>query len=594
MQNAIETAINHVRTNVSKLKSSDDNKIFGFVCYSYFYNEGKLDNSDIQSVYTDGPNDGGIDFITTEETESSKNLVLIQSKNVEDFHSKDDIKDIFAKMAQTVKDFEVDTIGSYNANLRRIYRENYDDASDDPNFNIQLVLFIGVDKNDDTKRKIEQHLEKVEELQDFIKTVHYKNEIEQQIEKVLEPQRYVATGKVKIFKDHGKIKYGDNGLLVDISALALRKLYDQYKDKGLFEQNFRYYVRNTKIDSQISTSLSSKRKQFWFLNNGIIIGCKDFWEDGNEINLVNFSIINGCQTTTMIGKYTGKNEAEDFPITCKIVKPEQDTEAIFDEFITSIAEASNSQKPILDRDLKSNALEQKKFKSALEQHDPPIFLEIKRGSKTSLSRSVEPWQKIKNDYLGQLILAFNLQQPGTARSSKKKIFADSTIYNKVFKRDHDIDTIADLVLLSSYYDDFKKEKDLSDLQANIAKNGKLAILSIIGILIKYKRNLIDFSKIDFSKPNTVHEQLSKDNLKGKIFSEDRADDFLLALNSLFIDIIGELATLYTGLKEQESSVTNFFKTDRKYYIHVVERIKTQFIIDEWKYKQIEEKMKIFN
>lgn len=295
--------ISREELSVSKNKidiNLSDELLFGTICYKYFYNEGRFDVTDFRNSYTDGANDGGVDLIAVNEGDIYKSLVLIQSKNVKDFSSKDEIKDIFTKMAQTVKDFRNDKVGSYNKNLRRIYREKYDDAVEDENFSIELVLFINTNKSEEYRDEISLHLKKIEELEDFEVSIFYKNEVEQQIKNFENGQRYVREGKVDIYKEHGFIKNGDNGLLVNISALSVRNLYDKYRDEGLFEQNFRYFVRNKKIDDQINSSLKKKRDKFWFLNNGIIIGCKDFHLDGDNIKLEDFSIINGCQTTTIV------------------------------------------------------------------------------------------------------------------------------------------------------------------------------------------------------------------------------------------------------------------------------------------------------
>ncbi|SJM73120.1 hypothetical protein A1232T_02326 [Psychrobacter piechaudii] len=44
-----------------------DELLFGAVCYKYFYNDGKFDIIDFKNSYTDGSNDGGIDFIAVNE-----------------------------------------------------------------------------------------------------------------------------------------------------------------------------------------------------------------------------------------------------------------------------------------------------------------------------------------------------------------------------------------------------------------------------------------------------------------------------------------------------------------------------------------------
>ena len=595
MSDTIQQYIDATRDELTASKnkidiSLSDDLLFGSVCYKYFYNEGRFDVTDFKNSHTDGANDGGIDLIAVNESDTYKSLVLIQSKNIQNFNSKDEIKDIFTKMAQTVRDFKSGKIGSYNKNLRRIYREKYDDAVEDESFFIELVLFINTNKSEKYRDEVVLHLNKIEELEEFEKSIFYKNEVEQQIKNFENGQRYVSEGKVEIYKNDGFIKNGDNGLLVNISALSIRNLYDKYRDEGLFEQNFRYFVRNKKIDDQIYMSLKKRRDIFWFLNNGIIIGCKNFYLDGDNIKLENFSIINGCQTTTILGSYKGSNEDLDFPISCKIVKPDQEGEDYFNMFISQIAEASNSQKPISDRDLKSNYPEQRKLQQDLKSQDPKVYLEIKRGEGILRKRNLKNWQKIKNDALGQLILSVLLQQPGTARSNKKKIFSDRATYNDIFKRTHDKDTIIDILKLSDYYDEFVATSNLSEKPSNIAKNGKLCVLAIIGFLIKYSRQKIDI-KLDSGSSEWVTE-ITGDVLNGPLFDVDRPDDYLVVLNSLFNQIIMALLNLYNSRGDTETSVTNFFKTDKKYFTMILEFIKSSVILDEYEFRKVREKLEM--
>lgn len=591
IQHYIDATRDELTASKNKIDISlSDDLLFGSVCYKYFYNEGRFDVTDFKNSHTDGANDGGIDLIAVNESDTYKSLVLIQSKNIQNFNSKDEIKDIFTKMAQTVRDFKSGKIGSYNKNLRRIYREKYDDAVEDEAFFIELVLFINTNKSEKYRDEVVLHLNKIEELEEFEKSIFYKNEVEQQIKNFENGQRYVSEGKVEIYKNDGFIKNGDNGLLVNISALSIRNLYDKYRDEGLFEQNFRYFVRNKKIDDQIYMSLKKRRDIFWFLNNGIIIGCKNFYLDGDNIKLENFSIINGCQTTTILGSYKGSNEDLDFPISCKIVKPDQEGEDYFNMFISQIAEASNSQKPISDRDLKSNYPEQRKLQQDLKAQDPKVYLEIKRGEGILRKRNLKNWQKIKNDALGQLILSVLLQQPGTARSNKKKIFSDRATYNDIFKRTHDKDTIIDILKLSDYYDEFVATSNLSEKPSNIAKNGKLCVLAIIGFLIKYSRQKIDI-KLDSGSSEWVTE-ITGDVLNGPLFDVDRPDDYLVVLNSLFNQIIMALLNLYNSRGDTETSVTNFFKTDKKYFTIILEFIKSSVILDEYEFRKVREKLEM--
>jgi hypothetical protein len=590
MSELIINEIQDVKTSVREISSLNNDLVFGIVCYKYFYNDGRFDKIDFKTSYTDGANDGGIDLIAVNDNDLAKTLVLIQSKNVQGFNSKDEIKDVFTKMTKTVDDFKALRISAYNERLKRIYIEKFDDSKDDPNFNIELVLFLGFDKDAEYKEMILEHLSHVKELNDFEISIFYKSDIEQQIESFSDERKFVKEGEIKIFKEDGTIKNNENGLLVNISALSLRKLFYMYSKKGLFEQNFRYFVKNQKIDEQIEESLKSKRNRFWFLNNGIIIGCKEFKKDGDNVKLWDFSIVNGCQTTTMLGKYSGPSEELDFPIPCKIVKPDQLGDDYFNKFISEIAEASNSQKPISDRDLKSNLPEQKNLQKVLQKDEPRVYLEIKRGEITKRSKNIEPWQKIKNDALGQLILSVLLQQPGTARSNKKKIFSELSTYNKVFKRTPDKSAIIDILKISNYYDLFLEgASNLNEINISIAKNGKLSILGIIGFFIKNERNKINLS-FDTNTKDWSNDVMT-DNLSGSLLNEGRPDNYLEILNSIFNQIIRSLSTLYRTREGLETSVSDFFKTDKTYHSIILERIKTEFILDDYEYQKFKTKFR---
>ncbi|MBR9847018.1 MAG: hypothetical protein GYB35_13335 [Algicola sp.] len=460
---------------------------------------------------------------------------------------------------------------------------------------IEFVLFISVDTDEKRKKEIKESIEQVNSLNDYIITINYLDDILDQIQSVNDPKRFVEEGKIEINKQDGILKYGENGILVNISANSLKDLYDRYRDKGLFEQNFRYYIRNKKIDTNIRESLKKKRKNFWFLNNGIIISCKDFREDGDNIKLWDFSVVNGCQTTTLIGEYKGKNENDDFLLPCKIVKSESKNETAISRFMSEIAEASNSQKPISDRDLKANRPEQRNLQKMLKDEEPFIYLEIKRGEK--VKRGIENWQKIKNDELGQFILSLNLQQPGTARSGKRKIFSSDRTYRSVFLRNHNKNNILDLLKIRDYYNSYvdrqlKADKFVDLEQESVARNGKFIVSALIGLFIKNKRNLISFN--GYSKNENWAIELQEDNLEDHLFSQNYIkDDFELKLNGLFQLIIMELSNLYKMREKEEKNVSNFFKTDNKYQNIIIKHFIDSIFNNEYRMKEVNDYLEIF-
>lgn len=562
-----------LRDEFPKLPKLLDEAVFSLVCLRYFFNQGEFGYGDYRDAYTDGRSDGGIDLVLVHEKDGEDRLVLVQSKLVSSLDDAQDVVDIFTKMAQTVENFQLDRTAAYSKRLKRIYRDRLDSLENQPP-NIAMIAFVAGAVSDERKSQIRGELEGIEHLQAYDISVFYRDDIERQIRSVKEPQLFVPEDKVSIAKDDGHITKGANGLLVNVSANSLRHLYDKYRDKGLFEQNFRYFIRNQKIDSGINESLARKRDGFWFLNNGIIIGCKDYSLDGDNVKLRDFSIVNGCQTVTLIGEYKGKNQEVDFVLPCKIVRPAEGQD--YDDFITQIAEASNSQKPISDRDLKANKPEQKRLQKALSQDEPKIYLEIKRGESllsAAKKKQIEPWQFVDNDYLGQVILAFHLQQPGTARSGKRRIFSSNNIYDAVFKRTAHKESIADSLRIFQLYREYVEQQSADDLftdadDESVATNGKMMIPSIVGFMIKEKRGLLDTKRINNGESEWTQE-VTKDCLgEGPLFADHLPDNYRETLFDLFTETKTEVVSLYKTREQEEKTVSNFFKTDEKYF-HVI-------------------------
>lgn len=261
------------------------------------------------------------------------------------------------------------------------------------------------------------------------------------------------------------------------------------------------------------------------------------------------------------GKFELVNEKNDFVLSCKIVKAENSIEKDGD-FIGKISEASNSQKPIRQRDLKSNAKEQKILQYSSEQNgEYSLAIEIKRGVKPKNYKKVkEKWQRVTNEYVGQLIYACILQHPGPARSSKTSIFSSGKLYNQIFRRKHDYDTLYDLVRLASAYDEFLSDFIIKIDNVNkiaVAKNGKFTVLAIIIYLYKKQKGYINSFNSD---------QLHKDNVSGLLVTNYPNDDLDEKLKGLFDFIIRQLEKIYETKKDSMkiTSYSNYFKTEPLY------------------------------
>ena len=569
---------------------------FNYLTLWYFYlcNEAKykykdisLDNLDfrqLEGYITDGANDGGIDYVYFED-ESSPKVVIVQSKYKNNDENLD-YNTIYAelnKMSNTINDFLKCNSGRYNSNIQRELQNALDLLPDPQSINVEYVIFTNAEI--DTER-IMQRIDKAENpsLTHESVTIFKRSDIESRIISESEEIPTVEEAKIKIDRAKNMLSYGTErvkGVMVNVSSHSIKKLWNKYKDNGLFDLNIRRFIKSKLVDKGINESLKNHRNDFWFLNNGIIIACKNFEPDGNTIKLWNFSIVNGGQTTHLIGSDT--NSDEEFYLPCKIICQNPDAANKDDNqvFFTRIAEATNSQKPIYQRDIKSNSPEMRKLQKWLKQEK--VYLEIKRGVKLSASEKKKYEYFIKNDELGQLILSFIHQKPGTARSNKKELFETPSLYGKIFLHPYEKENdqkkcIVDIIKIDNLYETVVKKiseaDDLDDEEKIVLKNGKQMIFAVLGLLYRW-------SNQDYRPQDGISNKGSiADNkfVYSSIISNYTGDDLEERFTELLIWIIQQITRPYQIALDanKTSSVSNYFKKDITYYNEIIPALAKEY------------------
>lgn len=564
MSEIVKSQIEQFKAEILKLfkKEVKDDRAFDYLVLNTIFD---VDMHDTDDFVTDGSNDGGIDCLYYDDEEAK--LILCQCKYVEMIQYEDIISE-FEKMYSTVQNFKRANTGSYNSRLKKALQNAMDRLPEEGVDNIEYRLYTIAPLDINTA------LKKISNTTHSFATdtvsLYNIDDIEREINNRLEKINVVEEEKIKIDRAKHVLNYESKthtGIMCNVRSSSLIHLYNKYAKHGLFDLNIRRYIRNKLVDSGIKKTLDSDRENFWFLNNGIIIACESFDVDGDTIRLQNFSIVNGGQTTTLIGEYKGSNK-EEFFIPCKIVSTKEPDP--YANFFTEIAEATNSQKPIYPRDLKSNAPEMVNLARQLQSQG--IYLEIKRGVKAFPGCKCA----IKNDELAQLILSFAYQRPGTSRSGKKTIFESNDLYARIFKEKYFSDAnkkgfILDIIDL---YDRFrvidKKYKEgqiLSDEQLEILKNGQQVIFALLGVIYRLANGDVKAvelqNKPDDLKavPPTLAAFLSN-------YKKDDLDKKLKEMIGIIIEVVTEAYNIaYNG--KLTTSVSNFLKTDQKYYDNIV-------------------------
>lgn len=579
--------------NVSNIS---DEYLFTLNCVDYFYYYKNIGEIDIKDCFVDGPNDGGIDYIYADED----SIYLIQGKT-SDKLSYNDFRDIFSKLKETYENLNNKRYGTYSNNLTQSFINIYDSFNNEPKIN--FVLYTKTSISNELSKKIDDNIINSPNYMDYSIQVYDNDSIESKIASIDAGASTVLEDVLTLDKANNCLWNGKKAAVFSIKASSLQKLYKKYSNNGLFGYNLREHITDKKVDHNIDNTINTDKDNFWFLNNGITIGCKDFHIDGDKLKMYNFSIINGAQTTYKIGNSKKISNDYDFILVCKVIKSEK---SLDDSFIRNISEASNSQKPIRFRDLKANSSEQVLMQQKSANNKYPLAIEIKRGVKPGNYKSVNnPWQRISNEYLGQLILACDYQKPGSARSKKADIFGNDRVYNSLFSmnkiKNYNYNTLYDLVRLSHSYDDFKirhsKEIDISinsETNQNILEslneenimlqNAKFTVLALV----------MFFYKIKYMNLKSTDSKIYEQNLNSNLTLDYHKDDYDEKLDYLFGFLVSKLSDLYKRIKIDKNltSQSNFLKLDSNYTDIIIPEF-NKLINDKYDSEKILDNLKIF-
>lgn len=464
--------------------------------------------------------------------------------------------------------------GIYEAGSANHLINEYWDKKTDVDTKLVLRVITNYNPDYDTRMSIKEEVEKIApRFKGMSYDIVFGDEIKNDISSVTTEKPYVESGVIKMEKENGYILHGEEGsLITNIKAFSLKENYDKYKHAGLFALNLRFYIADKKVDPEIEKTIKNNPEKFWYFNNGIIIVCDDYRIHGDEIELKNFSIVNGGQTTRMIGELVYD---KDFTIFCKIIKntkPKESTE--YAEFVGDVAQASNNQKPIKSEDLIANRKEQRLLKTRLASEG--IFVSIKRGDATAANLKTnypETWRRTKNTEIAQLLYAGMYQKPGTARSNKNSLFSNLKKYNIIFKdKEYDLNFLKNMLFVKAYYkkwtSQLARDPYTDSEKRNLTGNGMLTFVACIMLIAKlyYSERLTnEINKYGISS-ETGDSLSSQFTLNHRLFDGEFAEleTRMYALFDFVYDKYVHPGYLAAKRQKDDLIYSNFLKTDTYY------------------------------
>ncbi|MFA6090059.1 MAG: AIPR family protein [Candidatus Woesearchaeota archaeon] len=429
--------------------------VFETLFYNYHgikkFERGNLEHLAILKNYIVPPPDDSIDIFFEEKDVDENHYHVVQVKNsklqqveIEDcftkMHSKIDLylkrKDLGKNLKEVISDTEFNK--DYKNHISYYVIHNGDTTAvrnQKPNY--YILTFEQIDLLSDASREmsVPKHVFEIDTANNFI------------------VNNYVHSANSQ--KPNPDLP---RSILCNLSGYDLAKLNNKYATT-LFGKNILYshnlresLSKNSKTFDKMFDTIDSEPEFFLFYNNGLTMLSSEFDAKQNKsketIELTNFSIINGAQTTSTLGAYLRNAEIEKDDKKINQLKKVFVLTKIFEindslknsELISeNIKIYNNTQTPLSSRDMVSTRKEQNMMQQKYLECDPPnIYINIKKGTSVPEYIKTYPHQKINNEVLSQLILCGFYSEPFTAKDKKAKIFEnegkDDVLLNDVYQK----------------------------------------------------------------------------------------------------------------------------------------------------------------
>jgi hypothetical protein len=192
-----------------------------------------------------------------------------------------------------------------------------------------------------------------------------------------------------------------------IVAMVKLKDFAEFVAKGgnnLFHSNIRNYLKSTKINQGIKSTLKEEPNNFWYFNNGVTIVCDEYWEERGSVRIKAPQIVNGCQTAKTLAEHF-KNKTikelsqmnQDGHLLIKIIRTKKSAEENEKKQLRDkITRYTNSQNAVLGLDF--YALDAFQRDKKLEFRQLGYYYEIQRGAFITEALSEQKFFKGHDDY----------------------------------------------------------------------------------------------------------------------------------------------------------------------------------------------------
>ncbi len=328
----------------------------------------------VEAASYDGGNDRGIDFFLVDD--APERVVIAQSKYLRrsDRNPKPEELALLLRVLDELEDPQ---------GLRDAGRSDLAEAADDladamlRGYSVELQLVYPGKASTELDRMIRQfNRKKGRDSEGVVASIVRLADLQVVYEDSLGLAGQVGQGELELLD--GKYMKQDGpygtGLVFSVRGSELKRLYEEHGNK-LFDQNIRLFLGTRKgtVNAGIRDTLASgqERGNFWAYNNGLTIVAGDFELSDSAVQLENFSIVNGCQTTVSLAKAEDA-AAEKASVLVRVVAAKKN-------LVDNIIRYTNSQTPINVWDLSARDKLQQRLRQELAELPEPWFYALRRG-----------------------------------------------------------------------------------------------------------------------------------------------------------------------------------------------------------------------
>lgn len=464
----LEHEMDRMRERYSLGDAVKPDKVFAYLIADLFCGLSEDQNS---FVYSDGPNDLGVDFWMDD---SDNGFWVCQCKSCDylgRFGEKP--KSFDSKALQELRrglDYLVN--GGRDANehvkrLRGFYQDNVR-MQRDGEIILQAIIAVMGDLTKSAQDEAREIAREYEEKGISLVIVDWKR---------LYGQIHTVSGVVNTSKICVKLYVADKKK--DIlqqpnwfaAVVGLGGLIDAFQEYGndLFDLNVRAQFRKkSRINQKIVKGLKTTkgRKRFTHLNNGILVVADSYKIKGanSEIILQGAQIVNGCQTvTSIVDAYRDvleqADDADEIRSTQIMVKVLSRQAVADQEALNAIILSTNDQNPMTPRNLKANSEEQKSLRDSFRANylqkmryfyvrkDNELEAAISGARSTGFEKSAfeiegttarkqNKYRSVENKELAQVWLAWIGDAQDANQQSGDAMFKEDSkpLYNLVFRK----------------------------------------------------------------------------------------------------------------------------------------------------------------